>query len=274
MEQNICKFIQTKNISNDINILNFVYERKADFKQAYIIPAAHTLALVTAGYGVLHTACGDFELSEGCLFFTFSAKPYYIENTDGLEYLYISFIGQRVSGLFQRLNITRNAPVYHDFSFLRENWVIAFEGANEFNSDLVCEGLLLQSLSYLCVKGYEETKLSRTNTILNIKQYIDMHYIDTDLNLKSVSLKFNYNPKYVSAAFIKLVKVSFTDYVCELRMKHAETLLKGGLHNIQEVAMACGYADSLYFSKIFKKKFGVSPQNYIKREVSNSKNPL
>lgn len=266
MEQNICKFVQTKNALENINILNFVYEKKAEFKHTFIIPATHSIALVTAGTGVLHTTHGDFPLSEGSLFFTFSTKAYHIENTDRLQYIYISFIGRRASGLFQRLNITENSPVYHDFMFLTERWLHDFEETTEYNIDLICEGLLLYSLSHFCIRSDEEVKEGRTNTILQIKQYVDLHYTDIGLDLKSVSTQFNYSPKYVSAAFVKLVKVSFSEYIRDLRMKHAETLLKGGLHNVREVAAACGYSDPLYFSKTFKKCFGMSPQNYIKNQ--------
>ena len=151
MEENICKFVQTKNVMESINILNFVYEKKAEFKHTFIIPAAHSVALVTDGEGVLHTTCGEFSLSKGSLFFTFSTKPYYIENIDGLQYIYISFIGRRTSGLFERLGISEKSPVYHECSFLRERWLHDFEETNSFNIDLVSEGLLLYSLSHLCI---------------------------------------------------------------------------------------------------------------------------
>ena len=53
-------------------------------------------------------------------------------------------------------------------------------------------------------------------------------------------------------------------------MLSAQTLSSSEVHldpdtveqNISEIAYICGYSDSLYFSRVFKKNFGCSPKNY------------
>ena len=35
-----------------------------------------------------------------------------------------------------------------------------------------------------------------------------------------------------------------------------------GKGNVSETARMCGFSDPLYFSRLFKKKYGVSPRNY------------
>lgn len=263
--ENICKFVKTNKSVENINIINFVYEKKSDFKQSFITSACHSLYLVISGNGVLHTLNGNFNIEKGNLFFTFSAKPYYIESLCKLKYMYISFIGLRSSGLFDRLQIKPFSPVYKDFNFISHHWLNVFKETNDNNIDLKCESLLLYTFSFLCNEPEENMAVEKTNNILLLKQFIDLNYTDPYLNLSSVSQKFHYNSKYVSSAFIKLTKISFTKYLCNLRIKHSQALLKSGMTNITEIALASGFSDSNYYSKVFKKNCGISPRDYIKK---------
>ena len=78
---------------------------------------------------------GDYQISRGDLFLTFSSKPFYIQNLDNLQYIYISFVELRVSGLYERLHISEHEPVYIELSFLREKWIDDFENSNAYFSD-------------------------------------------------------------------------------------------------------------------------------------------
>ena len=263
MEKNICKFVRTSSVMDNINILNFVYEKNADFKQEFLIPASHTIYIVTKGEGILHTTYGIFEISKGDIFFTFSAKPYFIEKKDELNYIYISFIGIRAAGLLKRLHIESDKPVYSGYSVLIKRWTEDFENANTYNIDLTCEGLLLSTLSLLCKAPDEEKRTGSANNIISVKQYIDIHYTDAELNLQNVSRRFGYNYKYLSASFKKMMKISFSEYITFLRLEHAKALMHNKITNVQEIAYASGYKDPLYFSTVFKKTEGISPKAYI-----------
>jgi len=262
MEDNVCKFLSTRKPDERINIINFVYERESCAPEEFLITSTYSMALVTEGSGTLHTTCAQFALSKGSLFFTFSAKPYYVSNLGGLKYIYISFTGLRALALLQRLRIDYTHPVFPDFDFLISLWEQTLSNTEERNGDLFCEGLLLYTLGFICNSSDESDHASKTNSILQAKQYVDMNYTNADLNLKSVSQRFNYNPKYFSAAFKKLVRTSFSDYLKNRRLSYAVSLIQSGITNVKDLAELSGYNDPIYFSKCFKKKHGVSPKNY------------
>ncbi|MBR6767834.1 MAG: helix-turn-helix transcriptional regulator [Clostridia bacterium] len=264
MEKNICRFISTRNPRQEINILHFVYEKQAQFRQEYIIPSTYSVAFVTSGEGKLYTHAGVYGLSEGDVFLTFPSTPYYIENSGKINYIYITFIGARAPVLMDRLCISRSVPVFHGLDRLRPIWEDAIESVTEENIDLLCEGVLLYSLSNICLQKDEPAAKTRENVILKVKKYIDDHFTDCNLNLASVGKKFAYNPKYLSTAFKKMVMVSFTEYLTDRRLEYAASLINGGIENVRELSELCGYRDPLYFSKAFKKKYGVSPKNYMK----------
>ncbi|MBR5157870.1 MAG: helix-turn-helix transcriptional regulator [Clostridia bacterium] len=267
MLENICKFASTKKPEENINIINFVYEQKAAFNHQLAVFATYSIALVTEGTGILHTSLENHNLKKGSLFFTFSAKPYYIENTDNLKYMYISFIGQRAITLFDRLHITYNSPVFDGFDFLIDLWKETLMHSKDANTDLFCEGLLLYTMAFICKKDEESVIPQKKNGILLVKEYIDANYTDKSLTLKTVSEEFFYNPKYLSYAFQNLVRIKFSDYLKERRLSHAKTLLENGISNIADVAELSGFSDPVYFSKLFKQKYGVSPKKYKTAKV-------
>lgn len=260
---NICYFVKTQKADEEINILHFVYERRANFPNRFTINSIYSICLVTAGKGVLYTPQHMFDLKAGDLFFLISAKPYRIENTDGLEYIYISFTGIRASALLQNAGVGNNSLVYDGNKYISSHWQEEFSRANPQNTALICEGLLLFTLSHICDQNnYEKIPKEKSSIVLQMKEYIDLNYTDPTLNLKTLCEKFSYSPKYISAAFLKTVKVPFTNYLRDLRLDHAKKLLLQGFVNMGEVAFASGFSDAFYFSKTFKMKFGISPKSY------------
>lgn len=257
---NICKFVSTKKYDNSLNIINFVYEKEVDFKKEYTLPSTYTVALVTEGNGILHTNTGDFTLKTGNLFITLPAKAYYIENTKNLKYIYISFIGVRGEALMKRIKMSPTSPVFSGFDFLKEHWENTFNLISENNTDLFCEGLLLYSLGFICRNNEEKIHPEKVNDLLLAKEYIDLNFTDCELNLKTVSEKFSYNPKYFSSAFKKMVRINFSEYLKIKRLDYALELAENGINNVNELAELCGYKDPLYFSKCFKARYGFSPK--------------
>ena len=54
-------------------------------------------------------------------------------------------------------------------------------------------------------------------------------------------------------------------YLINIRLEKAKELLENGWEgSIQEVAMEVGYDDAYHFSKLFKKRYGVSPSKVLK----------
>ena len=56
---------------------------------------------------------------------------------------------------------------------------------------------------------------------------------------------------------------SFSDYVAEVKIEEAKSLLLKDNNRIYEVSSMLGYDDPYYFSKVFKRVEGVSPTEYV-----------
>lgn len=264
--ENICKFVSTRTVREEINIIHFVYEKNAQFAPRFILPSTYSVAFVTQGEGVLHTTAGAHRIASGDFFVIFSAQAYYIENVRELNYIYITFVGSRAPTLMERLQMNKSAPVYQEYGFLGELWEKSFAQATEENIDMLCEGLLLYTLSFICRSKQESIADGAANGILLVKQYVDQYFNDHTVSLATVSKRFSYNAKYLSGAFKKMMRISFTEYLTEKRLQYAASLIENGISNVGDLAEMCGYADAMYFSKVFKKRYGVSPKQYMQKE--------
>ena len=54
------------------------------------------------------------------------------------------------------------------------------------------------------------------------------------------------------------------DFIRDMRIKRAKQLMDSGGYNVSTIAYMTGFNDPKYFSKCFKKQFGISPSEYSK----------
>ncbi|MCG7381534.1 AraC family transcriptional regulator [Paenibacillus sp. ACRRY] len=69
--------------------------------------------------------------------------------------------------------------------------------------------------------------------------------------------------------FNKYVGQTPNNYVTQYRLQKSCEMLKETRRSISEIALACGFQSSSYFSSIFRKQMGIVPQNYRKQVTSN-----
>ena len=67
---------------------------------------------------------------------------------------------------------------------------------------------------------------------------------------------------YVSRVFKETTGESPISYLIRVRLVKACGLLAGNGASVREIARQVGYEDAYYFSKLFKKYYGVSPMEY------------
>ena len=141
------------------------------------------------------------------------------------------------------------------------------------------EAIHIKAFDYL-LKPWKEEKLcelintaienvrsmQKTDSIVHsqkdiIKDYIDRNY-KKDISAKDVAGILGYSDVYFSKVFKQLFDDNFINYLTKIRMGRAKLLLKDVSFNIKEVGKSVGYADSNYFTKVFKRSIGISPSEY------------
>lgn len=90
------------------------------------------------------------------------------------------------------------------------------------------------------------------------------------LSLADVAEKAGLSTAYFSTVFKKENGDSFVEYLTELRVERAKELLRDRQVCIYEVGEKVGYPDPNYFSKIFRKVTGLSPEKYRKQGLNET----
>lgn len=94
--------------------------------------------------------------------------------------------------------------------------------------------------------------------------YIEQNYTN-QISVAKLAELSNYSERQ----FIRLFKKAFScipmEYITNLRMQKARELLRMSGLSITEVALRCGYNDSNYFSRIFRKYNSISPKEYRRK---------
>ncbi|MGV3614768.1 MAG: AraC family transcriptional regulator [Fimbriimonas sp.] len=92
-----------------------------------------------------------------------------------------------------------------------------------------------------------------------------------DLSTSNIAERLECSSSYLGRAYRKVYGMNIVDAIHERRMRNARFLLTMGKLEIEEVARKCGFSDSGYFRRIFRRSEGVTPLQY--RVLYNSLDP-
>ncbi len=129
--------------------------------------------------------------------------------------------------------------------------------------------LYIRRLLLMIMRHWEKNdKIKHDNPYAIIRKamdYIRDNVGSDDLNLGVISKKYSFSPGYFSELFKEIAGVRFSEYVNISKVLKAQQLLEKGDVSIIEIATQCGFNDSNYFTRIFKKLTGECPSVYAKR---------
>ncbi len=95
----------------------------------------------------------------------------------------------------------------------------------------------------------------------HIHAYIEKSYYET-FTLTSLAEQYHVDASYLSRTFSKTYGETITAFLTRTRMEHAIELMRDPDRKLETISMLVGYDDYNYFSRVFRKKMGVSPSEY------------
>ncbi len=100
--------------------------------------------------------------------------------------------------------------------------------------------------------------------VYKILNFINESY-QRQISLEDAADKVGLSPAHVSRLLVSETGISFTEHLSKKRLERAcEELTKGNL-SIKQISSLCGYPNSNYFSRAFKKLMGITPSEYIQK---------
>ncbi|MCR8849485.1 response regulator [Rossellomorea sp. SC111] len=190
-------------------------------------------------------------------------------------------VQSQLEGIFSKLENSHilsldQIQVWEDqFEILRNNWLKEYEirsqeafyrgrdywredgsfSFRKFKEEKTKE--FIELIQTLTQAKYQKEK----NNMQYIEEYLQQHYQE-DINLQDIADRFYLSREYISRKFKQDYGATITDYVTNIRMEKAKKLLENPYLKIYEVAYGVGYGNEKYFSKVFKKHAGLTPNEY------------
>ena len=194
-------------------------------------------------------------------------KIHYVADTEW-SIQWVGLYGKTVERYMQMLAVDGDHPLIHLHKYYEMQQLLEelYQLTGERYEHARCRQMALtyQFFSLL----FENQKIKTTPDIAeSAKKMMDYNF-DKGISVKDISTMLYVSCEHLIRQFAARYTVSPKEYLIEKRMELAKKLLLLDDTSIIEIAHSVGYDDPLYFSRIFKRKVGLSPQHYRKQARS------
>ena len=169
-----------------------------------------------------------------------------------------------IEPLYKLTPLYRNPTLTSEFNRIFDKIELEYEKNDELSFDAI--GCYVGELIFLILRQApaQSTDKHKNTLVEKAAQHIQKHYM-SDVKLGEVAKQFSVSPEHLSRAFKKETGFGFNEYLVLLRLQKAEYMLRHEPgRSISEVAYACGFNDSNYFSDKFKRAYGMAPSSIRK----------
>ena len=126
---------------------------------------------------------------------------------------------------------------------------------------LSCISIMEVCASYISLSN--RFKASEENLPQKVRSHIETHYQE-DLLLDELCHLFYCSRATLTSSFRKAYGISVHQYLLSFRLKNSCELLSDSTLSVGQAARESGFQDQNYFTKVFKKEYGVTPSDYRK----------
>lgn len=122
---------------------------------------------------------------------------------------------------------------------------------------------LLKNFATLIKQNTQSADERNLKLVRSIQAYIDKNYA-SDLSMDELTERFHVSRTYISRLLKKYTGQSFLEYLTDVRFSHVERLIEENRYKQYEIAEMVGYKDFGYYIKVFKKRYGITPNEFRK----------
>lgn len=236
---------------------------------------AHVIHVIREGKGTLEINKKKYELGAGDVFYIPPKVEAWYESDkdDPWCYTWVGFVGMKAEECTSQAGFSLKNPVrkincVDEVGQYIEQMLEAYQLS--YSNELKRNGLL-----HLVMSAFVED-YCQNNAALGVAathpypgavyvkhavEYMTYHY-DEKLKINDLADFIGINRSYLTSSFKKHMGCSPQEFLINLRVEKAKSLLKKTDMSINAVANAVGYPDQLAFSKVFKQHCGMSPGMY------------
>ena len=179
---------------------------------------------------------------------------YRADEKEPWKYLWIGFTGE-IAKRFDNIELVGNID-YHIFEEVFNVASNDFEGWKDMKEEY------LVTIIYKILADLNSKKEYRMHYARKAENYIKTMYMQ-DITVEKIAEILSLDRRYLSRIFKNRYGVTMQEYLINTRIEASKKLLDSG-YSVSQTCAMCGYKDQFNFSKMFKKKCGISPNKYGK----------
>lgn len=230
------------------------------------------LAYCAEGGGILRTKMDDWAVHAGDLILlpAGTAHSYAADPQKPWSLYWVHYEGTLARQYTEFLGLTQPvAPIGVQPRLLADfETLFALRGAGLNERKLIHTASVLKTMLTDIARLVAHDSHSTSRIDLDLIQQIMQRRLDRDINLDALAKAANLSKFHFVRKFKQLTGHAPIQHFIHLKMQHACQLLDSTQEPIKLVANRLGYNDPHYFSRLFKRVIGVSPQQYRQHRVA------
>lgn len=176
------------------------------------------------------------------------------------------FIIHSAAGLDTGAPVTQKDGLFEETIRLAERLTYIAGNEEVLFSSSVSEILDKKKISvYNGKKSFKFINLSEEKFLNKIMETLELKWKNAKLNTDSFARELGVSRAQLYRKITSLTRITPNEFIRGFRLKEALKLIKKKDENITEIAFECGFSSPSYFSKSFKKRYGLLPSDYLKR---------
>ncbi len=233
---------------------------------------SYLFLIVINGTGKISYKNQDYIVKKGECVFLDCTNGYSHESIDDSWTLkWVHFYGENMQGIYEKYIQRGGKPCFKSKNFVEYDSLlddIYSLAASDINvRDMKLYERLVSLVTMIMSDGFEndlqQTGETSARNLMPLKKYIDEHY-NEKITLDFLAEKFYINKYYLTRLFKKQYGNSIVNYILQVRITHAKQLLRFTDMSIEYISEECGFSDTNYFSRAFRKIEGISPAKFRK----------
>lgn len=149
------------------------------------------------------------------------------------------------------------------YEYLRQFAFIESPSISEVKAHLLKDIIIMNEVETYNTEGHQLDTIH--DSLISDALSIIQKRAHESISMKNISAQLGLSNVQFSRRFLKAVGTTPGDYLTSLRMRRARNFLLETEKTMEDIAVTVGYQNGFYFSRIFKKKVGVSPSEFRKR---------
>lgn len=223
---------------------------------------------IISGKGIYKVQGTTHELSAGDCFLVYPKEQviYQADADDPWEYAWVGFTGSDAAMILRATDFSNNNPVIKDIPYgddvKRQILHIYDARGNEFEHAVEMTGRLYTTLA-LFMHGASSSSTQNTSQSYVQKgiEFITANY-SYPITVEDIADYVGLSRSHLFRSFQTVLGMSPKEYLTGFRIRQACYLLEHSSLSITAIANSIGFDNSLYFSKAFHKRKGMSPKEY------------